>query len=171
MDVVTGSKSLMSNLTQSKSIQNDQGLSSGYLDSNEAVDREFLSFILDGNEFGIDILKVQEIRGWTPLRELPNLPTFVHGVIDLRGEVIPVVDMRTRMGLQKSEYSNTTVVIIIKQQIAGFSDSVYSGLIVDGVADVYRITKINYRSVTNLSCYQQHNFISGMVSVDDKMIA
>ncbi|WP_163834826.1 chemotaxis protein CheW [Spartinivicinus ruber] len=161
----------MSNLTQSKSIQNDQGLSSGYLDSNEAVDREFLSFILDGNEFGIDILKVQEIRGWTPLRELPNLPTFVHGVIDLRGEVIPVVDMRTRMGLQKSEYSNTTVVIIIKQQIAGFSDSVYSGLIVDGVADVYRITKINYRSVTNLSCYQQHNFISGMVSVDDKMIA
>lgn len=139
--------------------------------NNDQVNREFLSFVLDGNEFGIDILKVQEIRGWTPLRELPNLPTFVHGVIDLRGEVIPVVDMRTRMGLPKIEYSNITVVIIIKQQIVGFTQSVFSGLIVDTVADVYRVTEDNYRSVTNLACYQQQDFISGMVTADDKMIA
>ncbi|MDE1462928.1 chemotaxis protein CheW [Spartinivicinus poritis] len=147
----------------------------GSSDSNgfdgEQLEQEFLSFILDGNEFGIDILKVQEIRGWSPLRELPSLPTFIQGVIDLRGKVIPVIDMRARMGLKKTGYSNTTVVIIIKQQMTGFTGSIYSGLIVDAVADVHRVTKDNYRSVDNLSCYQQNDFISGMVSVDKKMIA
>ncbi|MCX4025267.1 purine-binding chemotaxis protein CheW [Endozoicomonas sp. SM1973] len=160
----------MSYSTQYNVSENTQRLSGSNDLYNEPLDWEFLSFILDGNEFGIDILKVQEIRGWSPLRELPNLPAFVQGVIDLRGKVIPVVDMRTRMGLKKADYSNTTVVIIIQQQMAGFTNSIYSGLIVDAVADVYRVTKDNYRSIDNLTCYQQNDFISGMVSVDKNII-
>lgn len=77
------------------------------------MQREFLSFVLDDEEYGIPILEVREVRGWSPVRILPNAPPFVIGLLDIRGEYIPIVDLKRRLGLVPVEINATTVVVVI----------------------------------------------------------
>ena len=95
--------------------------------------REFLSFKLGAEEYGIDILKVQEIRGYEPPTRIANAPEFIKGVVNLRGVIVPIVDMRVRFGLDDVQYNGFTVVIILN--VVGRT----VGMVVDSVSDVLEL--------------------------------
>ncbi|WP_394201310.1 chemotaxis protein CheW [Shewanella waksmanii] len=97
--------------------------------------KEFLSFMVAGEEYGVPILDVREVRGWTDVRDIPNAPEFVRGVLNIRGEYVPIVDLRARLGFDPANLSPTTVVVVL-------SDSARNplGIIVDAVAEVYQLT-------------------------------
>ena len=97
----------------------------------DAQANQYLTFILGGEEYAVDILKVQEIRGWEQATHIPNAPEFVLGVLNLRGIVVPIVDLRLRFKLENVEYSPTTVVVIVKVSQAGVERTV--GMVVDAV--------------------------------------
>ncbi len=96
--------------------------------------RQYLTFALAGEEYGVDILRVQEIRGWEPVTRVPNAPRCLKGVLNLRGAIVPVLDLRRRFGLPEQPCGPDTVVIVLRSQTAGTERSV--GIVVDAVSDV-----------------------------------
>src|SRR5476651_704391 len=102
--------------------------------AKEIAGHEFLAFTLGSEEYGIDILKVQEIRGYDTVTRIANAPEFVKGVINLRGIIVPIVDMRIKFHLGRVEYDHQTVVIILNVA------SRVVGMVVDGVSDVLTMT-------------------------------
>ena len=98
---------------------------------------QFLTFMLAGEEYGVDILRVQEIKGLAGVTQIPNTPDYVLGVINLRGTVIPVVDLRLRFGMAALEYSKLTVVIVMLVRTEDSERTI--GFVVDTVSDVYNI--------------------------------
>ena len=102
-------------------------------------EQEYLTFILNGEEFGIDILCVQEIRVWSSVTELPNKPEYLKGVINLRGVIIPIIDLRQRFGIKPLDYDEQTVTIILKSQ--NTESPMVVGIVVDAVSEVYKFEK------------------------------
>ena len=136
---------------------------------NKLVDnQEYLTFILDGEEYGIDILCVQEIRGWTPVTEIPNTPNYLKGVINLRGVIVPIVDLRERFNLNPLVYNSTTVVIVLRTEIQG--REVVVGIVVDAVSEVYKLENDQVRSAPDFGRHVDSQFVKGMATVEDKMI-
>lgn len=99
-----------------------------------AAPSQYLTFLLAGEQFGIPILTVQEIRGWEVVSKTPRSPDYVLGVMNLRGAVVPVLDLRTRLGMEPCERTATSVVIVVRVEAA--STAVTVGCLVDGVSDV-----------------------------------
>ncbi|MFT7566222.1 MAG: purine-binding chemotaxis protein CheW, partial [Pseudoalteromonas distincta] len=99
--------------------------------------KQFLTFIMADEEYGVDILTVQEIRSWEEITVLPNAPEFVKGVINLRGTIVPIIDLRLRFGLPSVDYGPLTVVIVVKIEFELGSKII--GVAVDAVSDVYSI--------------------------------
>ena len=129
---------------------------------------EFLTFLLADEEFGVDILSVQEIRVWTPVTELPNTPPYLKGVINLRGTIVPIVDLRERFGGEPQEYGDTTVTIILRT--GDQARNAIVGIVVDAVSDVYKFSADQIRSSPNLGSKIEHRFIEGMAMSGDKII-
>ncbi|HAS8194523.1 TPA: purine-binding chemotaxis protein CheW [Vibrio vulnificus] len=96
--------------------------------------QEYLSFVVDDDEYGVPILDVREVRGWSDVRKVPNAPAYLVGVLEIRGEYVPVADLRVRFHLPSSHISNTTVVVVL-------NDVQHNplGIIVDAVAEVYAL--------------------------------
>ncbi|EPJ48225.1 MAG: positive regulator of CheA protein activity [Osedax symbiont Rs2] len=130
--------------------------------------RQYLSFVLDTEEYGIDILRVQELRGWTPVTPVPDMPEYIKGVLNLRGAIIPVVDLRKRFGLPKRDYGPTTVVIVIK--VDSGSKERIMGIIVDAVAETYTLTQDQIQPPPKIGGGVSSEFITGLVAQNDKMI-
>jgi len=107
------------------------------LELDEDATSQYLTFLLAGEEYGLDILKVQEIRGWEQPTMLPNALNYVLGVINLRGTVVPIIDLRQRFALEKSQFGQTTVVVIVKVSSADKERTV--GIVVDAVSEVYNV--------------------------------
>ncbi len=101
---------------------------------------QFLTFELADEAYGVEILKVQEIRGWEPIREIPNTPDYIKGALNLRGSIVPIIDLRERFGMQKTEYSPITVVIVLC--VENIHGSNVIGIVADAVSDVLDI-KLN----------------------------
>ncbi|MEM7447972.1 MAG: chemotaxis protein CheW [Myxococcota bacterium] len=99
--------------------------------------REYLTFFLGSQEYGLDILRVQEIRQWSPVTIIPNTPDHVRGVINIRGEIVPIIDPRVRFGMEVVEKKMTTVIIIVKTNAGAKTRLV--GIVVDAVSDVLNI--------------------------------
>lgn len=129
---------------------------------------QYLSFTLGGEDYGLDILKVQEIRGWEPVRPLPDTPEYIEGVLDLRGTIVPIVDLRLRFHVGTAEYTPTTVTIVVTAEQAGRTQMM--GMVVDGVSDVLDVTDDQVRLAPNLGQGIGTRFIRGMVSRDDRMV-
>lgn len=129
---------------------------------------QYLTFIMDDEEYGVDILCVQEIRGWEPTTPLPNAPSHIKGVINLRGTIVPIVDLRQCFGLKSIEYSAITVVIVLKVKTP--EGSRVMGIVVDAVSDVYTLSREDMRSAPDLGSSIDTDFIEGLVSVDEKMV-
>lgn len=130
--------------------------------------RQFLSFLLNGEEYGVDILRVQELRGWTPVTPVPDMPDYLQGVLNLRGAIIPVIDLRIRFGLPVPEYGPTTVVIVVKVD-SGNSERVM-GIIVDAVAETYTLSTSSIQPAPQVGGVINPEFITGLVSQEDTMI-
>ncbi|WP_338364038.1 chemotaxis protein CheW [uncultured Pseudoalteromonas sp.] len=131
--------------------------------------KQFLTFIMADEEYGVDILTVQEIRSWEEITVLPNAPDFVKGVINLRGTIVPIIDLRLRFGLPSTEYGPLTVVIVVK--VIFENNSKIMGIAVDAVSDVYSIAEQDAKPVPNLSDASHCEYVAGLVSVGEKMVS
>ncbi|MGI4855341.1 MAG: chemotaxis protein CheW [Janthinobacterium lividum] len=136
-------------------IENTQG---------DGAANEFLAFTLGGEEYGIDILKVQEIRGYEAVTRIANTPDFIKGVINLRGVIVPIVDMRIKFALGTVEYDHQTVVIILNvaQRVVG--------MVVDGVSDVLTLTAAQIKPAPEFGSVLNTEYLTGLGTVDDRLL-
>lgn len=125
---------------------------------------EYLAFTLGREEYGIDILKVQEIRGYETVTRIANAPDFIKGVINLRGIIVPIVDLRIKFQLERVEYNQYTVVIILN-----LSDRVV-GIVVDGVSDVLTLQSQQIKPAPEFSGALDTEYIRGLGSIDERML-
>ena len=129
---------------------------------------QYLTFYIEDEIYGVDILSVQEIRGWEPATEIPNAPDYIKGVINLRGTVVPITDLRCRFGIKQFEYSGVTVVIVIKVQ-SGKSEKTM-GIVVDAVSDVSNFNRSDIHPAPELSENKNTAFVKGLGSAENKMV-
>ena len=116
----------------------------------EAESPQVLTFVLGSETYGVDILRVQEIRGWSAVTKIPNSPPHVLGVLNLRGSIVPVVDLRKRFNLEQAEYTAITVIIVLSvRSESGRRDF---GVVVDGVSDVVDVQASAVRPTPDLGC-------------------
>ncbi len=132
--------------------------------SDDEVNRELLVFALGKEEYGIDILKVQEIRGYDAVTSIANSPVFIKGVINLRGNIVPIVDLRIKFGLGHVVYDQFTVVIIINVSQRTM------GIVVDGVSDVMTLASDQLRSAPEFGSALDTAYILGLGTVENRMI-
>ena len=131
--------------------------------------QQYLTFILDGEEYGVDILRVQEIKGWDRVTPIPNTPEFIRGVLNLRGTIVPIIDLRLRFNLQHLAYGPTTVVIMLKVLNADDKSRIM-GIVVDGVSDVYNMPEDNIKASPDFGAAVDTAFIRGLATVNEKMV-
>ncbi|VAX11658.1 Positive regulator of CheA protein activity (CheW) [hydrothermal vent metagenome] len=136
--------------------------------SDMADTDQFLTFMLAGEEYGVDILRVQEIKGWDAVTSIPNTPTYIRGVINLRGTIVPIIDMRIRFGLEELEYGPLTVVIVLKVETE--SNSRTMGIVVDGVSDVYNVPDEQIKPSPDFGDAVDTEFVKGLATVEEKMV-
>jgi len=131
---------------------------------SSSVGNEFLTFTLGREEYGIDILKVQEIRGYDAVTAIANTPEFIKGVINLRGIIVPIVDMRIKFHLGKVEYDQFTVVIILN-----VANRVV-GMVVDGVSDVITLNPDQIKAAPEFGSAIDTQYVMGLGTVDERML-
>ncbi len=125
---------------------------------------EFLTFRLGGEEYGMEILKVQEIRGYDSITQIANAPEFIKGVVNLRGIIVPIIDMRIKFRLGEANYDQFTVVIILN--VAGR----VMGIVVDGVSDVISLETEQMRPTPGFGSVIDTEYIMGLGTVDERML-
>ena len=132
--------------------------------NHNALPSEFLTFTLGKEEYGIDILKVQEIRGYDTVTHIANAPDFIKGVINLRGVIVPIIDMRIKFKVGEPTYHEFTVVIIMNvlERVVG--------MVVDGVSDVVALTPEQIKPAPEMGAALDTNYITGLGTVNDQML-
>jgi len=129
---------------------------------------QYLTFELANEDYGVDILRVQEIRGWDTVTRIPNAPSYVKGVLNLRGAIVPIFDLRERFGLSFQEYTKDTVVIVLR--IKSHTGMRIMGVIVDAVSDVLNASCDGLVNAPDFGGRVATEFIVGLVSAGDKMV-
>lgn len=127
--------------------------------------RELIAFRVGGQEFCLDIMSVRDIRGWTPATPLPHAPAYVRGVINLRGAVLPVIDLAARLGFSQTEPTARHVIIVTR--VAGKS----LGLLVDGVSDILTVTDESIQATPEVASEMARMFIRGVIAIEGRMIS
>jgi purine-binding chemotaxis protein CheW len=125
---------------------------------------EYLTFVLGTEQYGLEILKVQEIRGYDSVTQIANTPEFIKGVVNLRGKIVPIVDLRIKFHLGKVEYDEFTVVIILNL------NGRVVGIVVDGVSDVMALKEEQIRDVPDLVTSIDTKYIVGLATVETQML-
>jgi purine-binding chemotaxis protein CheW len=131
---------------------------------NSTGAREYLTFRLDQEEYGIDILKVQEIRGYEPPTRVAHAPNFIKGVVNLRGTIVPIVDMRLKFNCAKADYDNFTVVIILNLR------NRIVGIVVDSVSDVMELPPESLKAAPEIDSSIDSGAVMGLGSLGDRML-
>ncbi len=134
------------------------------LKDEPVVAREYLTFRLGQEEYGIDILKVQEIRGYEPPTRIAHAPEFLKGVVNLRGTIVPIVDMRLKFNCSRADYDSFTVVIILNLR------SRIVGIVVDSVSDVLELPADAVRPAPDIDTTVDSSCILGLGSVNERML-
>jgi purine-binding chemotaxis protein CheW len=137
--------------------------------SSDEGSHQVLTFVLGNETYGVDILRVQEIRGWSAVTKIPHAPPHVLGVLNLRGSIVPIVDLRMRFALDRAEYTAVTVIIVVAvMSAAGRRDF---GVVVDGVSDVVDVNTEEVKAAPDLgSKGGGTDYIRGLVPVSDRMV-
>ncbi|HHZ6351674.1 TPA: chemotaxis protein CheW [Escherichia coli] len=132
--------------------------------ASEPSGQEFLVFTLGDEEYGIDILKVQEIRGYDQVTRIPNTPAFIKGVTNLRGVIVPIVDLRIKFSQVDVDYNDNTVVIVLNlgQRVVG--------IVVDGVSDVLSLTAEQIRPAPEFAVTLSTEYLTGLGALGDRML-
>ena len=131
---------------------------------SEVAGQEYLAFTLGKEEYGLDILKVQEIRGYETVTRVANAPEFVKGVVNLRGTIVPIVDMRIKFHLGEPTYDQFTVVIILN--IAGR----VVGMVVDSVSDVITLTPDQVKPAPEMGSALNSDYLVGLGTLEERML-
>ena len=131
---------------------------------NSNSDLELLAFRIADQEYSVDIMKVREIRGWSPATSLPHAPEYVRGVINLRGAVLPIVDLSARLGMDPIEATSRNVIIVMQLETQTL------GVLVDAVSDILTLQKSDIQPPPELANGKASSFISGLTIVEDRMI-
>ncbi|HYE42329.1 MAG TPA: chemotaxis protein CheW [Caulobacteraceae bacterium] len=127
--------------------------------------RELISFRIGEQEFCVDIMSVREIRGWTPATPLPRTPAFMKGVINLRGAVLPIVDLGSRLGLSTAEPTARHVIMVVH------IGERTVGLLVDAVSDIITVTDGQIQPTPDVACDQVKTFVRGIFAIEGRMIS
>lgn len=127
--------------------------------------RQFISFTIGEEEYGVDIIAIREIKGWTPTTALPETPAHMRGVIDLRGAIIPILDLRARFTGTLTEPTSRHVIMVVSV------DDRDLGILVDAVADIITVSPDMIQPVPELERAQRSESLSGIVAVDGRMVA
>lgn len=130
---------------------------------SSALMSQFLTFVLGDEQYGVEILKVQEIKGYSAVTPIPNTPRYIKGVMNLRGTVVPVIDLRTKFAMEAGEYNKFTVIIVVT-----VAEKVI-GLVVDAVSDVLDIPPGEIRPAPELGGNVDTRFIRGIANVGDRL--
>jgi len=131
---------------------------------NESGIRQLVTFKIENDEFGVDILKVQEINRMMNITRIPNAPDFVEGVINLRGKIIPIVDLRKKLGFQAKEYDKSTRIIVVELE------GIVLGFIVDSVSEVLRIPNSTIEPPPSIIKGIESEFIEGVGKLEDRLL-
>ena len=129
---------------------------------------QYLSFVLGKEEYAVDILRVQEIRSWEPVSRVPNVPIYEKGVVNLRGAIVPIIDLRERFSLSKAEYTSLTVVVVL--QTGSGNHTRIMGVVVDSVSDVISVERVEIQGAPDFGTKVSNEFINGLVSVNERMV-
>lgn len=126
--------------------------------------REFLAFVLGDETYALDIMSVKEIRGYEPVTKIANAPNYIKGVINLRGDIVPIVDLRIKFGVGEPTYNEWTIVIMlnIKDRILG--------IVVDGVSDVMNFEEEDIKPAPEFGAAFDSRYLDGLAAVDDLMV-
>ena len=127
--------------------------------------RQFISFTIGAEEYGIDIMAIREIKGWVAATELPEMQSYMRGVIDLRGSIVPILDLRARFGGGLTVASARNVIMVVSV------GSAVAGILVDAVADILAVDDSAIQPVPQLQHDSSGGFLSGLVTVDGRMVA
>jgi purine-binding chemotaxis protein CheW len=138
------------------------------MENSVGTQRQVLTFALGTEVYGVDILRLKEIRGWSPVTRLPHSPPAVLGVLNLRGVVVPIVDLRLRFGMAAAEFTAVTVIIVLSLHTAR-GDQEF-GIVVDKVMDVVDIAPDQVRQTPATGCAAAVEVIEGIATVDEQML-
>lgn len=138
------------------------------LGNTENLENQYLTFVLAGEIYGVEILRVQEIRGWEAVTRIPNSPQYMKGILNIRGVIVPVINMRERFDMEAIDYSATAVVIILKVQSHDKDHIV--GIVVDAVSDVLNTKKTDVKKAPNFGSAVNTKCISGLIEANDRMV-
>ncbi len=134
----------------------------------DGAEQQYLTFILNGEEYGMDVLTVQELRSWEDTTPIPNTPPYVLGVINMRGVVVPIINLRNRFGLEHLDYGPTTVVVIVKVMSSGKERVL--GIVVDAVSEVYDIKPADMQPPPDMEGAISIDFVTALATINEKMI-
>jgi purine-binding chemotaxis protein CheW len=130
--------------------------------------RQVLTFCLGAETYGVDILRVQELRGWSPVTRIPKSPPHVLGVLNLRGSIVPIVDMRLRFALERAEFTPLTVIIVMSVETPDGRREY--GLVVDSVSEVVDIAAGDLKATPDLGTKLGADALQGLATVQDRMV-
>jgi purine-binding chemotaxis protein CheW len=127
-------------------------------------DRELIAFRVGDQEFCVNVMQVREIRGWTPAMAMPHAPSYMKGVINLRGAVLPIIDLSARLGMKPTEPSQRHVIIVaqVHRKVVG--------LLVDAVSDILTISEDNVQPTPEIASEQQRQFARGILAIEKRLI-
>ncbi len=129
-----------------------------------AEGRQYLTFRLGDEEYGVEILKVQEIKGYSAITPIPNTPAYIKGVMNLRGTIVPVLDLRARFGMSATAYTPFTVIIVVTV------GTTVMGLVVDAVSDVLDIPREHVQATPDFGSQVDARYVDGMARAGDKLV-
>ncbi len=152
---------LNENMESQDTIKNTQKV------AKKALAGKYLTFRLGDEEYAIGILKVKEIIGMMPITPIPQTPPYVKGVINLRGKVIPVIDLRLRFGMEEAEYTDRTCIIVVEVSTA--AEAVIMGIVVDAVSEVAQIKAEEIEDTPSFGVTLDTSYILGMAKTDDSV--
>lgn len=135
--------------------------------SDEQVE-QFLTFELADELYGVEILKVKEIRGWEPVRDIPNTPDYIKGALNLRGSIVPIIDLRERFAMEKTDYSPMTVVIVL--YVENTLGSSVMGIVADAVSDVLDINADEIKGSPKLGAKIDTRYMRGLYVGASKLV-
>ncbi|MBD2858127.1 purine-binding chemotaxis protein CheW [Spongiibacter sp. KMU-158] len=138
------------------------------VDLLHADTNQFLTFMLNGEEYGVEILRVQGIQGWDTVTPIPKAPEYVLGVMNLRGAIVPIIDLRKRFHMESIPFGPTTVIIVVKVENSDKSRTI--GMVVDAVSEVYRLDENLVQPLPEFGGNISTDFIKGLSTVDEKML-
>lgn len=137
-------------------------------DKGSGATRQALTFALGQEVYGVDILRVKEIRGWSPVTRIPQSPPAVLGVLNLRGAIVPIIDLRVRFAMQTAEFNAVTVVIVLSLRTADGQRE--CGIVVDSVRDVVDIAAESVRPAPSMQGCAANEFIEGITTLGEQML-